>query len=353
MNLEWALEQFGEVGAAAVIGVTVGVLFGVSAQRSKFCLRAAAVEFTRGAMGEKVAIWLLCFSTALFWTQLFQVTGFATVDQSRVVTGVGSLSGAILGGLMFGAGMIMARGCSGRQLVLAAGGNLRALLTGLVFAVTAQMAFHGVLSPLRETLAAVWTTGGPNIEISALVGGGPFFGVGLGALFSALALVVAWRNRVSLRVLTFGSGVGFAVGMGWLLTSQLAMQAFEPTPIESLTFSGPSADTLMALLVRDGAADFGVGLVAGVFLGAFVSALLSGEAKFEGFDGAPAMRRHLTGGVLMGFGAMLAGGCAIGAGVTGTSALSMTHWIALFCMWVGAAVADTVLDRPRTAAQPI
>ena len=48
------------------------------------------------------------------------------------------------------------------------------------------------------------------------------------------------------------------------------------------------------------------------------------------------MERYLVGAVLMGFGAMLAGGCAVGAGMSGGSALSLTAWIAVFCMWVGA-----------------
>ena len=39
-----------------------------------------------------------------------------------------------------GAGMVLARGCSGRLLVLAATGNLRSVVSGLIFAVVAQMA---------------------------------------------------------------------------------------------------------------------------------------------------------------------------------------------------------------------
>ena len=45
--------------------------------------------------------------------------------------------------------MILARGCSSRLLVLAAQGNLRSLLSGLIFAVTAQSALTGALSPVR------------------------------------------------------------------------------------------------------------------------------------------------------------------------------------------------------------
>jgi len=38
----------------------------------------------------------------------------------------------------------------------------------------------------------------------------------------------------------------------------------------------------------------------------------------------------------MGIGAMLAGGCAVGAGVSGGAILSVTAWTAVFSMWVGA-----------------
>jgi uncharacterized membrane protein YedE/YeeE len=53
----------------------------------------------------------------------------------------------------------------------------------------------------------------------------------------------------------------------------------------------------------------------------------------------------MFGAVLMGFGAMLAGGCAIGAGVTGGSVFAGTAWLALFCMWLGAMATDFVLDQ--------
>ena len=48
------------------------------------------------------------------------------------------------------------------------------------------------------------------------------------------------------------------------------------------------------------------------------------------------MERYLIGAVMMGFGAMLAGGCAVGAGVSGGAILSLTAWLAVAAMWVGA-----------------
>jgi len=53
----------------------------------------------------------------------------------------------------------------------------------------------------------------------------------------------------------------------------------------------------------------------------------------------------------MGFGGMLAGGCAIGNGVTGGSVFAGTAWLALLCMWIGAMITDFLVDQ-RGVRQP-
>jgi uncharacterized membrane protein YedE/YeeE len=116
--------------------------------------------------------------------------------------------------------------------------------------------------------------------------------------------------------------------------------------VESVTFSGPSAHTLMFFLDRNEVLQFSGGLEPGVVVGSFVSSFLKGEFKFQGFSDESMMRRSMPGAVLMGFGAMLAGGCAIGAGVTGGSVFAGTAWLALFCMWIGAMTTDILLDQP-------
>jgi uncharacterized membrane protein YedE/YeeE len=106
----------------------------------------------------------------------------------------------------------------------------------------------------------------------------------------------------------------------------------------------------MFFLVSDPVLEFDVGLVPGVVIGAFAASWLPGEFKFQGFEGEANMRRSMTGAVLMGFGAMLAGGCAIGAGVTGGSVFAGTAWLALFCMWIGAMSTDILLDQRNLRA---
>lgn len=346
------LDSLGEAETVALAGLLTGLVFGVAAQKSAFCLRAGVVEVARGRLGPRLAVWLLCFSTALAWTQGLLLAGLLDLSESRWLAGPGSLSGAVLGGLVFGAGMVLSRGCPGRLLVLGATGNLRAVLSGLVFAVAAQFSLRGIAAPLRADLAGLGVTDGPNPTITALAGLPDWSGLALGLATAAGALGLAALNRVPARTLVFGSGVGFAAALGWWLTSALGRVSFDPVPVESLTFSGPSADMLMFVLTPDGRLDFDIGLVPGVFLGAFLAALHGRDLRWEGWTDAQSMQRSLVGAALMGFGAMLAGGCSIGAGVTGSSAMALSAWVALTAMWAGGALTDALLDRPSGHAEP-
>ena len=88
----------------------------------------------------------------------------------------------------------------------------------------------------------------------------------------------------------------------------------------------------------------------GFFLGSFLAGLRGGELKLEGFHDGQTMRRYIISAALMGFGGMLAAGCAIGAGVSGAAVFSTVSWATLFAMWIAAGAADALVDRPSVAA---
>lgn len=338
------LDQVGDPGAAALVGLIVGLIFGISAEQSRFCLRAAAVEFSHMEFGPRFGVWLLAFSTAVLWTQGAMVLGLVDLEVTRWLASTGTISGAIIGGLIFGLGMVLARGCPGRLLVLGSTGNLRAILSGLVFAVFAQMTLYGALAPIRERISREWTTAGPNPNVLDMLSLPRETGILLATILAFCALICARKNRIEQKELVFGCGVGFAVAIGWFLTYRLSLASFDPAPVGSLTFSGPSADTLMLLLLPEPVLNFDVGLVPGVAIAAFLSAWVSGRLEWQGWSGALSMHRYLIGAALMGFGAMTAGGCTIGAGVTGGSTFAMTAWIALTAMWIGGTIASRLVD---------
>jgi len=353
--LESLIGRFGEAGSTAFLGAVIGVAFGFFAHRSRFCLRSAVIEFARGTREGKLTVWLFTFSTAVILTQAFILLGVLDVGQARQLSARGSLSGAAVGGAMFGAGMILARGCSSRLLVLAAQGNLRALLSGLVFAVTAQAALGGVLSPARLAIAQWWTIDGSQRDMLAATGLGHVGGLVFGLVWLGGALVWAHRQRVRFWGWFGAIGVGVMVACGWLATYQLGRAAFDlVVPVQSLSFTGPAADTLMLVLSPPGQPlKFDLGLVPGVAVGAFVSALAWSELKLEGFQGGQAMRRYIAGALLMGFGGMLAGGCAVGAGVSGAAVFTLTSFVTLASMWAAGATVDWLVDRPtEVSTQP-
>lgn len=320
---------------AALGGLVIGFLFGFLAQRSQFCLRAATLEFWTGKPGERFSVWLLVFGMALVSVQILLGTGNLPTDDVRQLANPGSMSGAVIGGLLFGTGMVLARGCASRLLVLSATGNMRAFVTGLLLTVVAQAALTGILSPLREDLGSLWVVD-PDIRDMA-----PHLpakmGLALGLLCLAAAVIIGFRQKADATKLAYGAAIGLTIGMGWGFTAALAAFAFEPITIESISFTGPSANTLMALINNPEVPfSFGIGLVPGVFVGSALSALTGGTFRIQGFTTETGTARYFIGAVMMGFGGMLAGGCAVGAGVTGGSVLSLTAWVALLAMWLSA-----------------
>lgn len=341
--MEW-IESLATGQVSVLIGIATGLLFGFFGQQSRFCLRAACVEFWRGELGEKLAIWLLAFSTALIATQLLFVTGHLDAGDIRQLTTAGSLSGAIIGGSLFGLGMVMARGCASRLLILSATGNQRALVAGLVVTLVSQATLRGVLSPAREEIGSWWLIDGASRNgADWLPDGAPLL---LGTCLLGLGFYLAIKHRIQGYFAVGAAVVGLSVALGWGLTAWHASWSFDIVALKSVSFTGPSADTLMGMInMPHIPLSFDIGIVLGVFAGSFVAAVLTGQFQLQSFTQETGLSRYLIGACLMGFGGMLAGGCAVGAGVTGGAVLAITAWVALLFMWLSAGAADRLLDR--------
>ena len=83
MNLATILERFGDGNVLAMGGAVIGGLFGFFAQRSRFCLRAAVIEFWHHRFGEKLSVWLLAFATAVVTVQVLLLTGHLDTSTAR------------------------------------------------------------------------------------------------------------------------------------------------------------------------------------------------------------------------------------------------------------------------------
>ena len=89
-------------------------------------------------------------------------------------------------------------------------------------------------------------------------------------------------------------------------------------------------------------------LVVGLVIGAFVSAVTSGDFRLEWvpplwegkFGYSPIVRwaAAFSGGVVLGIGARWADGCTSGHGISGTLQLIVSSWIAVICFFIGGVV---------------
>jgi uncharacterized membrane protein YedE/YeeE len=156
--------------------------------------------------------------------------------------------------------------------------------------------------------------------------------------------VAVWRFRVTAgasKPFVLGNVfVGVAIASGWLFTQWVASASFEPISVQGLSFSGPSAEWLTRVLYTDTSPKFAfdAGLLPSVFIGSLIAAVLFGEFKFEGFQTENKLGHYLSGAILMGFGAVLAGGCTVGAGMSGGVVFSNTAWLTLVSIIAGAAM---------------
>ncbi|MXQ07459.1 YeeE/YedE family protein [Alphaproteobacteria bacterium GH1-50] len=311
-------------------GLALGLVFGVAAQISRFCLRRA-VAGPRAERGEAGAVWLTALATAIVAFGAVSAFGLVDISEHRFASANLPIAALVLGGLAFGVGMVLTRGCVSRLTVLSATGNLRAVLVLAAFAVTAHAMLKGVLAPVRTSIGAL-SIDAPFASLAATP-------IGLAVLLApvaALAGYLTWQSRASALRLVLGGVIGLVAVAGWATTSVLLFDEFDPLTVQTAAFTLPWSDTLFWVIAATAIpAGFGVGFIGGVLGGSFLSAAARGELQLQSFESPQQTLSYLAGGALMGFGGVLAGGCTVGAGLSGVATGSIAAIIALLSIAIG------------------
>ena len=342
-NYDWGLDAR---TLQLLFGLGLGLIFGVAAQISRFCLRRALASDSTDR-GQAGAVWVTAFAVAILGYQVAANLGFIAVDGHRLLSADLPVLAIVIGGVAFGAGMILTRGCVSRLTVLSATGNLRAAGVLVIFAITAHAMLKGVLAPIRTGLGSV------SVEL-------PFAALSdlpLGTAVSVAATMIGavflvHRFRPPVVHVLLGAVIGMIPVLGWATTSVLLFDDFDPLVVQSAAFTLPWSDTLFWVIASSAIpAGFGTGLIGGVLLGSFTSAALRRELQFSSFDSTTQMGRYALGAGLMGTGGVLAGGCTIGAGLSGSAMLSVAALLALISISLGAVLTSRALS-PSPVAVP-
>jgi uncharacterized protein len=330
----------------------LAVAFGAIAQRTHFCTMGAVADIANIGDWTRMRMWVLAIGVAMIGFNTMVALGWVQASNS-IYAGPRLLwLSNLLGGLLFGFGMVLASGCGSKTLVRIGGGNLKSLIVFFVLAIAAYAAMRGVVAVARvatvDAVAVDLPAGQDLPSLLAGITGWPMAALALAAGCGiGIALVLWVLSRAEGRsgeVLLGGIGIGAVIVGMWWVSGQLGHVAEHPVTLEesfiatnskrmeSLSFVAPVAYTVdWLILFSDTSRVLTLGIVAtiGVVLGSALVARFSGNFRWEGFAGAEDTANHIAGAMLMGIGGITAMGCTIGQGLSGVSTLALGSFIAL------------------------
>ncbi len=351
------------VGAIAALGFGLGTAFGLVGARTHFCTLGAISDILNIGSWTRMRMWLLAIGVAILGVWALELAGLVSTSRSLYSGNRLPWLSHLVGGLLFGAGMTLASGCTSKTLIRLGGGNLKSVLVFLVVGISAYMTLKGLFGVWRTaTVDQVVIDLGMSQELPTLVA--TWIGadaallnrwlpplIGLALVLGALANRDIWRDEPS--AMAGGLLIGLIVVGGWYVTGHIGFVEEHPETLEaayigtqgnrpeSLSLVAPFAYTLELLMFwsdKSRHVTFGIASALGMVAGALIWALATRSWREEVFPDGTDFRRHLLGGVFMGVGGVTALGCTVGQGLTGLSTLSLGALITTAAIIVGSVI---------------
>lgn len=340
-----------------ITGLIVGGLLGFAMQRGRFCVT--------GFLRDIFTLRSWRGFTALLVVIAVHAVGLAALTSTGVITPEFkdfAPAAVVIGGFIFGLGIILAGGCASGTWYRAGEGLVGSWIALVMYAVSSAAMKGGALGGVNDWLRGFTvdaTTAPASLGISSW-----WFVIPLALVTVVLVRYFLAKERATPPMATlpprktglahlltekpwhvFGTAavVGVLGVVAWPLSDATGRN-------DGLGITTPSSN-LVKGIVNGGAdyIDWGVLLVLGILVGSFFAAKASGEFRVRVPDARQASR-SVVGGVLMGVGAAWAGGCTVGNGMVQTSLFSYQGWVALLFMALGVGVAAKLWLKP---GQPV
>ncbi|MEY4754819.1 MAG: hypothetical protein RJA44_2494, partial [Pseudomonadota bacterium] len=130
-------------------GFLLAAVFGAVGHRTRFCTMGAVADIVHLGDWQRMRMWALALGVALLGFNLLVAQGVLQAGWS-IYGGRRWLWGpALLGGGLFGFGMVLASGCGSRNLIRLGAGNLKALVVLLVLGLSSWATLKGITAVLR------------------------------------------------------------------------------------------------------------------------------------------------------------------------------------------------------------
>ena len=318
-----------------------GLAFGYVIQRGGFCLTRALSNALLMRDATILRAYGLALLVAMVGVEILETLALVDIPPRPL-----HWLSNIVGGLLFGVGMILSGGCSGSTWYRTGEGAVGAWVVLLGFATGATTAGVGVLSPVRTLLQKPTLTtadGGPPTLASL---------TGLPSWLVIAAIVVvggAWLLRGPRETEhgkwtwpTTGVAVGVMIAVGWWAS------AIGDRPI-GITFAANTGHLFTYPLVGyPNRVTWSMLMALGVPVGAFVAAWSTGQFGWR-LPPSSSLGKIFCGVLVMGAAALVAEGCNINQGLTNSATLALGSLLAFASMCVGASGAVWFLFLRKSA----
>jgi len=337
-------------GTALSLSLWLGLAFGAVLQRSRFCFYCVSRDFielkdAKGLLGIITALIVGTIGYHLIFGAFLLEPVAPRLPPNAHIAPVSWV--LILGSLSFGFGMAIAGSCISAQLYRFGEGLLSAIFAFLGIIIGFVLAFlswnYLYLSSIQQA-PLIWFPhyfgyqGSIIIQILLLT-------------MLALVLVKLHKQQKEKKIIQQWWNAKWHTYVGGILVALIAIIAFlRVSPLgvtaEIGSIARTSAGYFNILPARLEGLDTLRGCITiiketfwsnnglfifGVVLGSFALATFSGDFKIQ-IPKIKESTRSFVGGILMGFGSMLALGCTVGTLLSGIMAASLSGWIfLLFC----------------------
>ncbi|MEN9558897.1 MAG: hypothetical protein RLZZ502_108, partial [Pseudomonadota bacterium] len=330
-------------------------VFAYLAQAGNFCTMGAIADVVNFADWTRARMVVTAMATAMLATSLLAAAGWVDVSKSIYLSNKLLWASHLLGGLLFGFGMVLASGCGSKTLLRIGGGSLKSLVAFLVMGLFAYMTLKGIFAVARVASLDQWFVQLTTTQDLPHVLNLPLLPVAGGIALLMFAFVLkdtAFRHN--LPALATGLGLGLVIAAVWWLSGKFAYLAEHPETLdmafvgssnnrpESFSFTAPAAlllDYLMLFSDKSKVLNISIVSCLGMLAGAAAQAVISKSFRWEGFANTEDLANHLVGGALMGIGGVTALGCTIGQGLSGFSTLALGAVLTIIGLIVGAVLA--------------
>ncbi len=307
----------------------IGNIFGFLLQKTQFCF----VSGFRAIFYKDFR-----FLTALFIAILVQSIGIFTLlkfDLIRIPNGDLPLVATLLGGFLFGLGMIMTGFCASGAWFRSGEGSSGAFITLLVFSLTMASAHKGVLKWQMAKIENLYVLKMSNFHTFFDIT--PYFFIGI--LFFITLLLLKFSYDKNSKKLFFGAFfIGLLSILAWYFSSQNGRDFGFGVAIPTANVIEYITTGQMRYL------NWGSVFVLGIFTGSFLSSFLSKD--FHPTSSNQILRK-IFGGFFMGIGAYLGGGCTITNALVATAYFSIQAWLSTAMIIFGAFI-GLLLFRPTS-----